>query len=446
MEPTTPNAIPGTPAWRSLLRRALWRHRALPGGSQAIALVLFASPTFAQEALRSALSLDQLIAARTSSSGDSASAMRLGPFTLGVGAYSRASYDDNINLSTSTALHDVSVAAGLQARAAAAFTDQSDLALGGAAGYVRYLRNTRTSGLEISPDSSLAYSLSYVDATLTVYDQVAYSRQVVSEGALANLSTLPRLENTVGARMSWRPGRWVIEPGYGHEDFLPQSGAFQYLARSSEYGFARAGWGFAERTEAGVESSVAFSSFRHSPGNNNRATSIGGYVDWQVRPYVRVVMRGGPSFTRFDATGGSSQPTLESYYLGFELHHELSDFLSHQVILTRDVQSGLNQGSSYIEQLRATYSLSYKLTSSMTLGAALTWEDGTQPLAIPIFSSLLVVVPESFTRYTVTPSFSWRLTDHLTGSLVGTHSVRASNISFRRYQDNTVSTQLTYTF
>ena len=85
-------------------------------------------------------------------------------------------------------------------------TDHSDLQFGTGIGYVNYLRNTRNSGLEISPDSALTYALSLDDVILTLYDQFSYTRQVTTEAALANVATRPQLNNTAGLRVEARAG------------------------------------------------------------------------------------------------------------------------------------------------------------------------------------------------------------------------------------------------
>jgi hypothetical protein len=119
----------------------------------------------------------------------------------------------------------------------------------------------------------------------------------------------------------------------------------------------------------------------------------------------------------------------------------LTDFLTHQLSVQRSVQLGLNAGSEYIEQLTATYSISWSMTQHTALGALLGYENGTQPLQEGLF-----FVNENYYRVGFGPSFSWQLTDKLSSSLACTHWERHSNLPERGYIDNNVTLLLNYRF
>jgi hypothetical protein len=407
--------------------------------SVSVMLPLFAAE--GQDALRSAISLDAVIAAQTSQTVLQPERPHLGPVQLTLGAYAGTSYDDNINGSANNPQSDVLSRAGANLRFDWPATDHSDLQFGTGIGYVNYLRNTRNSGLEISPDSALTYALSLDDVILTLYDQFSYTRQVTTEAALANVATRPQLNNTAGLRVEWNPGQWTLQTGYSHNDNWSDH-ANDYLNRSSEYFFGRAGWRFAEATQAGVEASGGLTAYQLASQGNSYNVSVGGYVEWQLRPALHFTLRGGPTLYEFSSpgpTGGNS--TLNSYYISFEASHQLTDFLSHNLRIERDVQLGANQGSDYVEQLTAGYSLSWALTQRISVGASVTYEDGQQPLGNFPFHSI-----EDYQRYGGGLQATWQFTGHLAGSLSYNHWLRDSNLPDRGYSENSVSFNLNYTF
>lgn len=113
-----------------------------------------------QEALRSAMELDQTIAAYTN--GPVALTPNIhhwGPVPFTVGAYAGTTYDDNINEAQDNPESDIVLSAGVNLGASWAPTGQSQLQLGTGIGYIRYLKNTQNSGLSVTPDSAVTYAV-----------------------------------------------------------------------------------------------------------------------------------------------------------------------------------------------------------------------------------------------------------------------------------------------
>ena len=401
----------------------------------------------AQDALRSALSLDRQIAPKQNALVDlRPDQPHIGHVQLTLGAYASTGYDDNVNASENHPASDIILRTGVNLGFYWPATEQSELRFGSGIGYSYYFNNTRNGGVEVTPDSALTYSVALQDAIITVFDQLSYSRQVITEGALANLATLPRLDNNVGVRGVWNPKQWSFQAGYSHDDFSSDMKAANYLNRSSEYLFARGGWRFAQATQVGIEASGSFTKYESSSQSDNRSVSVGPFAEWQVRPALQLALRGGPTVYFFDSQHSRSPAaTLSSYYLGLEGDYQMTDYFSHHLSIQRSVQPGLNQGSDYIEQITASYVLSWSFTQSMTLRAELTYENGNQPLPVAIGGRILNEI-ESFERYGGGPSLSWRLTDHLTTTVNYSHWLRQSNLAARGYTENSVSLGLRYSF
>ncbi len=428
---------------RAFARPARWRW----------GLVLFSllPPLFTaegQEALLNAVSLDNLLAAQSNASATPPTDRpHLGPVQLALGVYAGVSYDDNINGSQTGAQSDVITREGTSLGFNWPATDRSAVQLGTSVGYLHYLKNTANNGLEITPNSALTYALSVDDVIFTFYDQFSYSRQVRTEAALANVATLPQFGNTAGARTEWDPGKWTLQAGYGHAVSLSDS-ANSYLNSSSDYFLGRAGWRFAEGTQAGLEASGGWTDYQVSTQGNNYNYSVGGYVEWQLRPSLHLSLRGGPSIYTFESpgsAGGSS--TLNSYYVSLGASHQLTDYISQSLQINRSVQAGLNQGSDYIEQLAASYSATWQLTGRISAGVSGSYAEGQQPfISGYLFGIFPIQTTEKFHQYSGAMSLSWQFTDHLGANLGYNHTWRDSDLSARNYSDNSMSFQFNYTF
>jgi hypothetical protein len=292
----------------------------------------------------------------------------------------------------------------------------------------------------------LIYAISLDNVKVTLFDQFSYTREVVSEGALANIGTSPQLDNTIGTRVAWNPNQWTFQAGYSHNDYIFGQGG-QDLNRSSENFFARGGWLFAEGTEAGLEASDSLTSYEVETQDNSTGISVGAYAKWQLRQSLNLTLRGGPTFYTFNsggATAGTSD--LLSYYVDLEVNQQLTDFLSHQLSIDHSVQPGLNGGSAYIEQLVVTYSAYWALTQRIRLGASFTYENGRQPFPVVLPGGIVSQSIEKYELYGVQPQISWQLTGKLSASLVYSYWLRQSNVDGRDYLQNSVSCGFIYTF
>ena len=398
----------------------------------------------AQDALRSSISLDESIAAKAAQP----SVPHLGPVQYSLGGYAGVAYDDDVNASQFNPESDVISRAGVSLGFDWQATSQSELQLGTSIGYLDYQKYTGNNGLEISPDSALTYAISIDDVILTLFDQLSYSRQVRTEAALANIIALPQFNNNVGIRAEWDPGHWALLASYSHDNYLSDH-AHDYLNRSSEYFFARAGWRFAEATQAGLEASDGLTAYQVSGQYNNQNLSVGGFVEWQALQALRITLRGGPAFYVPDSsvsTGGST--TLNTYYANLEINHQLTDFLSHSLSVDRSLQAGLNQGGGYIEQLTISYGISWRLTQRITVGASASYVDGQQPFEQPGRPFFLppITTTENYQEYGGGLQASWQFTGHLAASVNFSHFLRNSNLAGRSISDNSVALQFNYAF
>ena len=396
----------------------------------------------AQEAWSSEQAVDAAINYQTNSAvAPQPDSLRAGPVLLNPGAYVGVTYDNNINTSQEAPKSDTSIHAGVSLGFDWPATENSHVQLASQFGYVTYLEHTRSDSIEIAPNSALTWNVSFKDGTLTFYDQFDYSDEVITLPSVSGLNSLPRLENTLGAKVQWSPNKWQFEAGLSHADFLSTDSTFNYLNRGSEYFSLRGAWSFADSTQAGLEFSASQTDYQLSSQSDSTSYSLGPFLNWNVTKFITLNISGGPTIYRFD-TAGPLQPasTLTSYYFDFELSHQLTDFITQQLTTRRSVSLGYQKGNQYTELFSLTYSINWLATRNATVELSLTYENGYQPLAQPS------TVIENFNRVGVSTGMSYRLTEKLNGGVHFSHWDRNSNIFGNNYSEDSISFQMNYSF
>ena len=403
-----------------------------------------------QDALRNALSVDTVLAQPPPSTlTPTPDRPHLGPVQVSAGLYAGFEFNDNINGSQLDPKADVLLRGGTSLALAWPATERSELQFDAGLGYLHYWSHPEYGGLEVTPNSALVWEIGLPDGTLSFYDQLSYAEQVSQEATIANVVTLPRLDNVIGARLDWEPGPWVVEGSYGHDTYFSPQSAYQYLNHSSEYFFARGGRKLADVTQFGLEASATLTAYDLSYQSDNRSLSAGAYLEWQVTQNLHASLRAGPTIYQFTSSGAAGpQPDLRSYYLVFNVSDTLTSFLSQQLSLEREVSLGLNLGGGYVEQLTASYALSLALTSHIHLGANVAYEQGNQPLLFPVtgFPGLLISEVENYNRAGWGATIAWDFTDHFSTSVHYGFWRRESSLPGLGYTQNSIALQVTYTF
>jgi hypothetical protein len=395
-----------------------------------------------QDALRSNLAVDRVLPGTQGPPAEiTPDEHHLGPVTFSPGVYAGAEFNDNVNLVPTDAQSDVIIRGGGTLDVNWSVTPQSAITLGARIGYRHYVEHHQYDALEIAPNSALTYNVTWDQGSLAFYDLFSYSQDVVSQAALSGLASFPLLDNTVGTRLSLLPGKWLLEAGYSHNDYISDSSGFQYLNRSSEYFFARVGWRFAEQTQAGVEGSASLTTYKQTLQRDSRSVSLGGFADWQLTRAISATLRGGPTYYTFYSAAGQPGSTLNGYYYSLEIDHQLTDFLSYRAAVRHEISLGYYPGSDYVEQTTVSCDLSCALTHRLSAGLNLNYVQGNQPFQIFIFR-----FTENFEQYGISPSATWQLLDRLGLTMGYSHWARSSNLPERGYAQNSIFLRLNYKF
>jgi hypothetical protein len=428
------------------------------------ACVLYpATPARAQEALNNALSLDwaeaQMNAPKPQATNSAATfspePRRLGPVQYSLGAYAGAAFTDNINLAQYAPQSDLILSGGVNVGLIWPATPQSELDFSTAIGHTKYLSHSGNDHLDVAPGSVLTWKIACTDGSLTFFDQISDSQAVITEASVSGISSLPRIDNTIGTRAEWDPGRWLLSLGYSHENYFSDAAADQYLNRASEDFFARGGHLLAQDTRLGLEASVSLTAYELPLQSNNTSYSLGPYLEWQITHFLDASVRGGYTIYAFDANG-PQQPaySLDAYYANLTLTQQLTEFVSQTLSVERDISLGLSQGNNYTEQWTAGYTVNWAATAHLGLNLNLTWENGGQPFTewTQIFvgqfhaGEIPTTFNENYTRVGFSPGLSYQITQKLGGSLQYSHWERTSNFPGDAYHNNLMTLQFNYSF
>jgi hypothetical protein len=335
-------------------------------------------------------------------------------------------------------------------------TEQSEVDLSSSVGYAKYLRYSAHDQLQIAPGSVLSWKIGFEDGSLTFFDQFSDSQSVITVASVSGVSGLPRIDNTAGVRAEWDPGRWLFQLGASYDYFFSDAAIDDYLNRGTENFYVRGGHRLVEDTQAGLEASVSLTRYDLPLQSNNTSYSLGPYFQWQVTHFLQTSVRGGYTIYAFDANpNGQSAYNLDSYYANLTVTHQLTEFVSQNLAVERDISLGLAQGNNYTEQWFAKYSLDWTATPHLGLNLNLSWTAGNEPLTgytaeiisgIPVPVYFPYTINENYRQTGITPGITYQFTQKLGGTLSYSHWERTSNLAGTGYQNNILSLQLNYSF
>src|SRR4029077_1035642 len=204
--------------------------------------VLANASSYAQDAVRPSLAGQDAYDARQEDVSRIPYNLLLGPVRFRVGATVGVEYNDNINYAEVNTEDDVIVTPSLTLDMLWPVTQLNTLRLDLGIGYSFYLDHSSndTDAILIAPKSQLAFDIFVGDFRINIHDKFQLQQDPVQEGALSNVTTYGRFENTAGVSVLWDLNKLLLQVGYDHYNYISTTNAFDYLDHSSEivYGSA----------------------------------------------------------------------------------------------------------------------------------------------------------------------------------------------------------------
>lgn len=399
-------------------------------------------PVVAQDALQNAVREDNAYQGRQTAANTQPGGWKLGPVRVASVASFNIEFNDNINNSENKN-GDVILRPEMRFTGVWPVTDRSRLTFGIGFGYMKYLEHSELSRGYVSPNAleELAFDFSVKDFFVSIYDRFSYSQEVAGDASVSGVATLPRLDNTIGTRVTWRPGQSFWSLGYAHQNVISTASASRYLDRASEQVFFRGGYQFNPEITAGLEAGGALSDYSDEAQRDNINVNLGPYLEWKPADWLSVNVRGGYVHYQFAGTNSADRPKpLGSYYVGMGVSHQITAHVSHNFSANHGISVSLNQGSDYTESTDFNYSVSWSLRKNTSVSGNVSYTIGKQPGAGQFGGT------ENYESFNFGPSIRQQFTSKFSGTFAYYFTLRESNLAGNSYDNNRVVLTASYAF
>src|SRR6184192_720770 len=219
----------------------------------------------------------------------------LGPVRFRVGATVGAEYNDNVNYAETNTQDDFIITPSLSLDAIWQVTQLNTLRLDLGIGYSFYLdhSNYNTNTILIAPKSQIAFDIFVGDFRINIHDRMSIQQDPIAELGLSNVIDYGRFQNYAGISLLWDLNTVLITLGYDHYTYISTTDRFDYLNRNAEILSGSAGFKLTDTIFIGAEGNGVFTYYDKSVLNDNKAYSVGGFIETQLTNNLRVRLAGG---------------------------------------------------------------------------------------------------------------------------------------------------------
>jgi hypothetical protein len=423
-------------------RSAPGRHRVLIGGLRgwwpAVAMLLAAGLSSAQESLRNSLAGDAAAEAQRQTIGSLPYTYKAGDFRLLAVPSVEMEYNDNLALSKTDAQQDFILMPLLQLTGSYPVTQHNLLLISAGVGWDEYLEHSQYSALRLDDGSQVSFDIYVKDFWINFHDWFSSVEDPGAEASIAGTAQYGTFNNSAGMSTTWDLEDVVSTLGYDHQNSLSTSGEFNYLNRSSELPLARAGFRFNPQLTTGVEGSASYTTYEHAVLNNNQSYSAGLYADWNPGLALHVQPRAGYTTYQFQHTSQSAQTSdLNAWYADLTVSHQASKAVSYALSAGHEIRLGIQ--SDVVEDSYFRPSMTWTIFKDIDLSTSFFYEHGNQG-AGNISGNLV----ETYDWYGGGLMLSYSLMKKLLLSLNYRLTLRSSDFPDRGYAQNIVGIKLSY--
>ena len=103
------------------------------------------------------------------------------------------------------------------------------------------------------PDSELSFDIYVRNFRINLFDRFSYTQDPLSQGSVSGFAEYGGLSNAGGFTVDWDLSKLIVSFGYSHVTFISSTPQFDYINRSSDLVFARAGFQTSSTTVIGLE-------------------------------------------------------------------------------------------------------------------------------------------------------------------------------------------------
>lgn len=414
-------------------------------------LVLLACATArAQDAVRNSIASERAAAARKQARTSSYYNLDLDPVRLRFSASLIGEYNDNINQASSTAQEDFAIRPQVGVRAFWPVSDRNTLDLNFNLGYEYYVNDSRPSRFLITGDqeSGIFFDIYAGDFRIELHDKFSLSQDPGTASAVNGVSSLFRLENSLGTTVTWDLDKIVLDFNYDHYNYIPLDSTQKYLTHQSDLSSIRVALSLNPALTAGLELGGGTTEYTDPRLANNQHVSIGPFVRYKVTDAFEARASLGYTIYWFDAAqystntifGTNSIPqtnsfTQSGFYADVSITHTPTERTSHTLNIGQSLTTDLN--SAPIELFYVRYYASLSIIQYWTFRPYVTFETGTEHPGLR---------EEHLSRYGAGLAVSRQLTDKLTGTVSYMWLKKDSNLPDFDYNQNRLVLDATYQF
>lgn len=408
-----------------------------------------------QMALQNAIGLEAAGDARVKQQELQVYTYKYGDFKMLVTPSLQASYNDNINLTSSGVQDDFIFSPLVNLTATYPLTAYNVLNLNIGLGYNEYLNHSSLNSWVLQSGSGLSFDILVKNFTINLHDTAAYVQNGGEAGTVnnslnplvANTSVFGTVQNTAGVLVRWNMGVIVLSLGYDHEIALSTDSAFQSQNQSTEEVVSRLGYNFSPALTVGIEASGSFMSYEQTTLNNNNDYTIGMYGDWQPSDHLHIRPRVGYSISDFQQTSTTPLPgqvvppetgNVGSYYIDLSVTHQIAKAMNYSLSVGHETQAGIQ--SDEVEDWYFRPSINWKIIKDLGLSTSLSYENGTQGVG-----NIQGNLTEKYVFYGLNVGLNYPIIRRLTAGLSYQLTVRSSNDN-QNYTQDIVTLSLSYPF
>ena len=416
----------------------------------AMATIMSAGLAPAQDALRFSLAGDAAAAARNLQQTPEAYTIKSGDFRLLASPSLTVDWNSNINDAHTGALEDFILWPTLGLDMSYPVTANNVLRLNGTFGYQEYLEHSDYSRWTAQSGSALSYDIYVKDFWINLHDLISCLENSSQQAAVANTGLFGYFQNTAGVNTTWDLEDVTLSLGLDYQTYLATSAQFEYTDHSSEFIVARGGFKFYPTLTAGLEATVAPTTYDQHILNNNLNYSAGVYGDWHPGTFLDVQPRVGYTYYQYDQTSTVIPAVNQGlWYCDLTIKHDLTQAVSYTLSAGHEFLLGIYGNN--IEDWYARTTITWNIIRNLTLTTSLSYENGTQGIANTTGTAsttgthtLTPTPEENFNWLTGGLGLKYPFTKRFTLALNYQFTLRASNYTADEYAQNIVGLTLTY--
>jgi hypothetical protein len=255
-------------------------------------------------------------------------------------------------------------------------------------------------------------------------------------GDLSNISQFSRFQNDGGIRADWDLGDIILSAGWDHTNYWVFQSAYQYLDSNTDAFSPQVTYKVSETINAGLEGTVAFTSFSQNIQNNSTSYSVGPFFEARLSENLAVNARIGYYVADYTNTGlNGDKSNANSFYAEGGITHRINSVLFETFTAGRQYIPGLT--SNYTDEIYARYSANYQAAQYFTISPSLSYQN---------LQDSISSFHETSNIYQLGITFGYQVTQHLNVNTGYQFVLKDADISNLSYYQDSVSLGATYKF